>query len=204
MDDWIKCKNVKNNSTTEKRRVPAIVTATVRSSRCRRRRSSFNCKGYKRCKIESWATRRTKTAQSDNGTEFSRQGKGLYLRPYKEYGLNGNIFQKTVDKATSSSVIWSGFEKNCNKLGFPHFRDVFMKHTLPTKKWKTECGIVNMDSISGEGTHRTAYYKRHQHIIYLDSYENFPPPPELITYFYSDGSDNKIRFNYDSAGFQFS
>lgn len=81
------------------------------------------------------------------------------------------------------------------KLEIPQFRGVFMRDTLPKRMWKKECGIVNMDSVSGEGTHWTAYCKRQNEIIYFDSYGNLPPPPDLIKYFANDGS--KIRYNYD-------
>ena len=33
------------------------------------------------------------------------------------------------------------------------FREVFLKDTLPTKKKLNECGILNLDSSSGDGTH---------------------------------------------------
>lgn len=84
------------------------------------------------------------------------------------------------------------------KLGIKHFRGVFMRDTLPNKIKINECGIVNLDSNIGEGTHWTAYYKNKFDITYFDSYGNLVPPRELQAYFYSDGRKNIIRYNYDT------
>ena len=40
---------------------------------------------------------------------------------------------------------------------FPHFRGVFMRDSLPGVICPKECGIVNLDSSSGDGTHWVAY-----------------------------------------------
>lgn len=82
-------------------------------------------------------------------------------------------------------------------LRIPHFRGVFMKDNLPKKIRKNECGIVNLDISSGPGTHWTAYRKKNNSIIYFDSYGNLRPPKNLIKYFHSDGSINRISYNYD-------
>lgn len=83
------------------------------------------------------------------------------------------------------------------KLKIKNFRGVFMKDTLPRKIRRHECGIINMDSDSGSGTHWTAYLKRSNEVVYFDSYGNLPPPIEVIKYFRSDGSYTNISFNYD-------
>lgn len=73
-----------------------------------------------------------------------------------------------------------------------------MRNDLPSKINKIECGIVNLDDKNNDGTHWTGYVKRHGSISYFDSYGNLRPPIELIRYFKSDGSKNKIFYNYDS------
>lgn len=73
-----------------------------------------------------------------------------------------------------------------------------MRNELPSKINKIECGIVNLDDKEGDGTHWTAYIKCNANISYFDSYGNLRPPLELINYFYSDGSNNKIVYNYNS------
>lgn len=39
------------------------------------------------------------------------------------------------------------------KLKLPNFRGVFLRDVLPEKLWKKECGILNLDDTSGNGTH---------------------------------------------------
>lgn len=83
-------------------------------------------------------------------------------------------------------------------LEIPNFRGVFMRDDLPLKIKQIECGIVNLDSKRNEGTHWTAYVKNQHEIIYFDSMGNLRPPFELIKYFYSDGSNNNIFYNYEN------
>ena len=39
------------------------------------------------------------------------------------------------------------------KLSLYGFRGVFLRNTLPTKTKLNECGVLNLDSPSGDGTH---------------------------------------------------
>lgn len=87
--------------------------------------------------------------------------------------------------------------KYAKLLELPHFRGVFMRNKLPKKIKKYETGIINLDNNMGEGTHWTAYVKDNKHIDYFDSFGNLRPPIEVISYFFSDGSRNKIKYNYD-------
>lgn len=72
-----------------------------------------------------------------------------------------------------------------------NFRGVFMRDNLPKKSWKNECGIINLDSIKGPGTHWVAYKKKGRKSYYFDSFGNLPPPQELIRYL-----DGSIEYNY--------
>lgn len=71
-----------------------------------------------------------------------------------------------------------------------------MRDTLPNVIRKDESGIINLDRNVGSGTHWTAYVKRGPHITYFDSVGQLKPPPEVIKYFYSDGSRKDIRYNF--------
>lgn len=55
-------------------------------------------------------------------------------------------------------------------MKIPHFRGVFMQDRLPKKTCalKFECGIVNLNSDSGAGTHWTTYYKRGPEAVIWD------------------------------------
>lgn len=67
-----------------------------------------------------------------------------------------------------------------------------MRDNLPKKVRKYECGIVNLDSSSGRGTHWVAYFKHDNYIIYYDSFGNLKPPKEIIEYL-----GNKFVFNHE-------
>ena len=67
------------------------------------------------------------------------------------------------------------------KLKIRHFRGVFMRNELPRKPRKLECGILNLDSAPGRGTHWVAWYKNNEDKIYFDSF-GVQPPEELIRY----------------------
>src|SRR3954453_16336866 len=66
-----------------------------------------------------------------------------------------------------------------------NFRGVFLRDNLPTAPWKTEIGILNLDSIENSGTHWTLYYKRDDKCYYFDSFGH-RPPLELMNYFMND------------------
>lgn len=68
-----------------------------------------------------------------------------------------------------------------------------MRDRLPGKPWVDECGVVNLDSIRGPGTHWVAYCKKQYDVYYYDSFGNLPPPRELCKYF---GSETNIYYNY--------
>lgn len=57
-----------------------------------------------------------------------------------------------------------------------------MLDKLPKKPYQYECGIVNLDSSTGPGTHWVAYYKNKRNVKYFDSFGNLKPPLELINY----------------------
>lgn len=79
-----------------------------------------------------------------------------------------------------------------DRLKIRHFRGVFMRDRLPIKPHVNECGIVNLDSMTGPGTHWCAFCKKGRNVYYFDSFGNLRPPVELLNYF---GSDCKIYYN---------
>ena len=46
------------------------------------------------------------------------------------------------------------------KLSLYEFRGVFLREPLPTKTKLNECGIINLDSSSGDGTHWVIWLKK--------------------------------------------
>lgn len=67
------------------------------------------------------------------------------------------------------------------KIKIPRFRGVFVRDELPKISWKQECGILNLDDSSGNGTHWVAWKKNGSTKYYFDSY-GIQPPNELIVY----------------------
>ena len=66
------------------------------------------------------------------------------------------------------------------ELKIPHFRGVFMRNDLPRRPLKRECGILNLDGVSGRGTHWVCWYTNNDN-LYFDSF-GVQPPNELIEY----------------------
>ena len=67
--------------------------------------------------------------------------------------------------------------------------------TLFLKKAKlNECGILNLDSSSGDGTHWVMWFKKDKEKFYFDSY-GVQPPSELTAYL-------KSPIFYNSEGVQ--
>ncbi|MVN25440.1 hypothetical protein GO639_09795 [Staphylococcus aureus] len=72
-----------------------------------------------------------------------------------------------------------------------------MRDRLPSSGPKqNETAIVNLDGISGPGTHWVAYKKCGKEVTYFDSFGDLPPPLEL-TRFFRKCSNVKIKYNYD-------
>ena len=61
------------------------------------------------------------------------------------------------------------------------FRGAFLRDTLSTKTKLNECGILNLDSASGDGTPGVMWFKKGKEKFYFNSY-GVQPPSELITY----------------------
>ena len=56
------------------------------------------------------------------------------------------------------------------KLSLHGFRGVFLRDTLPTKTKLNKCGILNLDSSTGDGTHWVMWFKKGKDKFYFDSY----------------------------------
>lgn len=86
---------------------------------------------------------------------------------------------------------------NYSKLLEIKIRGVFMLDTLPDRIFCNERGIVNLDSIEGEGSHWVAYNKQKQNIYYFDAIGGLQPPLSLVKYFKTQSPHVKIYYNLD-------
>ena len=82
------------------------------------------------------------------------------------------------------------------KLSLDGFRGVFLRDTLPTKIKLNECGILNLDSSSGDGTHWVMWFKKDKDKFYLDSY-GVQPSSKLIVYLKSPIFYNSERVQHN-------
>ena len=68
-----------------------------------------------------------------------------------------------------------------------------MRDELKNKKiLQNECGIINLDSSSGPGSHWTAFEKKGNNITYFDPYGDIQPPIEFKKHY----KKYNISYNY--------
>ena len=74
----------------------------------------------------------------------------------------------------------SNFELDDLMKGYKNYRGTFSRDTLPTKIKPNDMGIINLDSITGPGTHWTCYFNspKTDYVYYFDSF-GMPPPEEV-------------------------
>ena len=75
-----------------------------------------------------------------------------------------------------------------------------MRDTLPKKPKLNECGILNFDSSSGDGTHWVMWFKKGKDKFYFDIYA-VQPPSELIAYLKSPILYNSERVQQNGEVF---
>ena len=68
-----------------------------------------------------------------------------------------------------------------HKLNIPNYIGCFMLDELPSAPQINECGILNLEPSSLEGSHWVSWYKNGNNRIYFDSFGK-TPPPEIIQY----------------------
>ena len=94
-----------------------------------------------------------------------------------------NIPNILVDSVVLRNKPFSNIEiiVAAKKLSLDGFRGVFLRGTLPKTSKLNECGILNLDSSSCDGTHWVMWFKKGKEKFYFDSF-GVQPPNELITY----------------------
>ena len=72
----------------------------------------------------------------------------------------------------------------------PHFRGVYTRDILPKRILKLECGVINTDTINGNGKHWVCYYNdpKSKYIEFLDSF-GLSPSKEILNYLETSGKD---------------
>ena len=80
-------------------------------------------------------------------------------------------------------------------MGIKHFRSIYSRDRLPNQIRKKECGIINLDSIEGEGTHWVCYRNIDENMVeYFDPFVLIMPH-EIHHYLLTPGK--KVIFSQD-------
>ena len=79
------------------------------------------------------------------------------------------------------------------KLGIKHFRGIYSRDGLP-KKIRKECGIINLDDMTGPGTHWVCYRNINNIVEYFDPF-GLIMPNEAKKYFNTSGK--RIVYSMD-------
>ena len=86
-------------------------------------------------------------------------------------------------------------EKWIDDLEIKYFRSIYSRDLLPDQIRKKECGIINLDSIKGQGTHWVCYRNIDLHMVeYFDPF-GLIMPHEINHYLGTSGK--KIIFSKD-------
>src|SRR6218665_2522081 len=91
-------------------------------------------------------------------------------------------------------------QNTAKRLNIKNFRGVFLRDELPERPRTNECGILNLDDSSGNGTHWVCWIKRCNYKVYFDVY-GLPPPVELVKYLHSPVYYNSERIQPDNEVF---
>ena len=86
------------------------------------------------------------------------------------------------------------------KLSLYRFRGIFLRDALPEKVKLNECGILTLDSSSGDVTHWVMWFEKGKDKFYFDSYEA-QPPNKLIAYLKSPIFYNSERVQQNGEVF---
>ena len=78
---------------------------------------------------------------------------GIVVRTKQSIQRDPNTWKHFVNKPLSNFDL----EKWVDDLEIKHFRSIYSRDRLPVQIKKKECGIINLDSIEGQGTHWVCY-----------------------------------------------
>ena len=126
-----------------------------------------------------------------------KTGKGKKKRPRivvrkkQPIQRNSNHWKHFVTKPLSNFDL----EKWIDDLKIKHFRSIFSRDRLPDQIRKKECGIINLDSIEGEGTHWVCYRNLEENMTeYFDPF-GLIMPHEIRHYLLTSGE--KVIYSQD-------
>ena len=118
------------------------------------------------------------------------KGKGLLLGKNSPFNsCNSNTRNNFVIKPLSNFDLMDWVKK----LGIKHFRGIYSRDGLP-KKIRKECGVINLDDMTGPGTHWVCYRNIDNVVEYFDPF-GLIMPNEALEYFHTSGK--RIVYSMD-------
>ncbi|KAE9530069.1 hypothetical protein AGLY_011531 [Aphis glycines] len=105
------------------------------------------------------------------------------IRHNKEMEKNKGVYTIFWSKEKNINIEpLSNFDINHFGNNIKNFRGCFMRNDLPMKSWVNECGVLNLNDSTQNGSHWVAWKKMKNKKIYFDSFGINPPPKELVNY----------------------
>ena len=115
--------------------------------------------------------------------------RGIVVRKKKSIQRDPNTWKHFVNKPLSNFDL----EKWVDDLEIKYFRSMYSRDRLPDQIKKKECGIINLDSIEGQGTHWVCYRNTDKLMVeYFDPF-GLIMPHEISHYLSKSGK--KIVFS---------
>ena len=116
---------------------------------------------------------------------------GVTSRKRQPFQRDPNSWNHFVNNPLSNFDL----EKWIDDLGIKYFRSIYSRYRLPDRIRKKECGIINLDSIEGQGTHWVCYRNIDKQMVeYFDPF-GLIMPHEIHHYLATSGK--KVIFSQD-------
>ena len=104
-------------------------------------------------KLLEWERKQVKVKVKVKRVEREKKRLRVTIRKRQPFQRDPNSWKHFINKPLSNSVL----EKWIDDLGIKYFRSIYSRDRLPDRIRKKECGIINLDSIEGQGTHWVCY-----------------------------------------------
>ena len=138
-------------------------------------------------KLLEWERKQAKAKR----LERVKKRPGIVIGKKQSVQPDPNHWKHFVNKPLSNFDL----EKWVDDLGIKYFRSIYSRDRLPDQMRKKECGIINLDTIEGEGTHWVCYRNIDTHMTeYFDPFGLIMPRG---IHHYLATSEKKVIFSQD-------
>ena len=135
-------------------------------------------------KLLEWERKQAKVKR----LEREKKRPGITIRKRQPIQRDSNSWKHFVNKPLSNFDL----EKWIDDLVIKYFRSIYSRDQLPDKIRKKECGIINLDSIEGQGTHWVCYRNIDKQMVeYFDPF-GLIMPHEIHHYLAKSGKKSYI------------